>query len=239
MDTHSRIIIHINNNKDVDRDAGGGTGSARRRRERRLRAYLKYARMSVAMTLAESRHHSEKTARAGGGFEKKYTAKFRKHPPARSPARGTSTSTTTTACQSSKARGLTASPASGPQERVPRRIVEQIVDSAPVLPLLHAPVPQTVDSVGEVLRALVQKTATNIILVQGGVAHATIAASARPPTSSLPHGRARRHVDVLAVGCLAEIIDVEVGFEWVAWRRWRGHGEARHVLPRRGLHPPG
>ena len=41
-----------------------------------------------------------------------------------------------------------------PQERVPRRIVEQIVDSAPVLPLLHAPVPQTVVSVGEVLKIL-------------------------------------------------------------------------------------
>ena len=41
-----------------------------------------------------------------------------------------------------------------PQERVPRHIVEQIVDSAPVLPLLHAPVPQTVDSVGEVLKIL-------------------------------------------------------------------------------------
>ena len=37
---------------------GGGTGSARRRRERRLRAYLKYARMSVAMALAECSHHS-------------------------------------------------------------------------------------------------------------------------------------------------------------------------------------
>ena len=50
-------------------DAGGGTGSARRRRERRLRAYLKYAQMSVAMALAESTHHSaqrQKTARAGG-----------------------------------------------------------------------------------------------------------------------------------------------------------------------------
>ena len=56
---------------DVDRDdAGGGTGSARRRRERRLRAYLRYARMSVAMALAESTHHSaprgQKKARAGG-----------------------------------------------------------------------------------------------------------------------------------------------------------------------------
>ena len=57
---------------DVDRDdAGGGTGSARRRRERRFRAYLRYARMSVAMALAECTHHSaprgQKMARAGGG----------------------------------------------------------------------------------------------------------------------------------------------------------------------------
>ena len=51
-----------------------------------------------------------------GGYEMHYTAKFQKHPPPRSPARstrGTSTSTTTTACRSSGARGLTASPASG------------------------------------------------------------------------------------------------------------------------------
>ena len=52
-----------------ERDTSGGTGSARRRRERRLRAYLRYARMSVAMALAESTHHSaprcQKTARAG------------------------------------------------------------------------------------------------------------------------------------------------------------------------------
>ena len=43
---------------------------------------------------------------------------------------------------------------SGPQGRVPRRIVEQIVDSAPVVPLLHAPEPQLVDSAGEVLKIL-------------------------------------------------------------------------------------
>ena len=56
---------------DVDRDvAGGGTGSARRRRERRLCAFLRFARRSVAMALAESTHHSaprgQKMARAGG-----------------------------------------------------------------------------------------------------------------------------------------------------------------------------
>ena len=42
----------------------------------------------------------------------------------------------------------------GRRGRVPRRIVEQIVDSAPVVPLLHAPEPQLVDSAGEVLKIL-------------------------------------------------------------------------------------
>ena len=44
----------------VDATAGvdPATGAALRRRERRLRAYLKYARTSVAMVLAEARHHT-------------------------------------------------------------------------------------------------------------------------------------------------------------------------------------
>ena len=50
---------------DVDH---AGTGAARRRRERRHRAHLRYARMSVAKSLAEATHHSAprrlKTARA-------------------------------------------------------------------------------------------------------------------------------------------------------------------------------
>ena len=55
---------------DTPVDHASGSGSARRRRERRLRAYLRYARMSVAMALAEVNHHSAprrpKTARARG-----------------------------------------------------------------------------------------------------------------------------------------------------------------------------
>ena len=43
---------------------------------------------------------------------------------------------------------------SGPQERVQRRTVEQIVDPVPEVPLLDAPVPQTVDQLVEVLRPL-------------------------------------------------------------------------------------
>ena len=41
-----------------------------------------------------------------------------------------------------------------PQERVQRRTVEQIVDSMPVVPLLHTAVPQMVDSVVEMLKIL-------------------------------------------------------------------------------------
>ena len=48
-------------------------GAARRRRERRLRAYLKYARMIVAMALAEARHHTaprgQRTARAEATYD--------------------------------------------------------------------------------------------------------------------------------------------------------------------------
>ena len=82
----------------------------------------------------------------------KYTATFRKHPPPRSPARGTSTSTTLTSVPELGGSRPDSLAGVRPQERVPRRIVEQIVDSAPVLPLLHDPdpVPQMVDSVEEV-----------------------------------------------------------------------------------------
>ena len=42
----------------------------------------------------------------------------------------------------------------GPQERVPRRTVEQIDDSVPVVPLLHTFVPQMVDQLVDVLRLI-------------------------------------------------------------------------------------
>ena len=41
---------------------------------------------------------------------------------------------------------------SGPQERVQRRTIEQIVDYVPVVPLLDAPVPQLVDKLEDVLK---------------------------------------------------------------------------------------
>ena len=80
-----------------------------------------------------------------GGYEKKYTAEFRR------------THTPGGRCAALLAvKGTRPDRVADvrPQERVPRRIVEQIVDSVPVVPLLHAPVPQTLDSVVEVLKIL-------------------------------------------------------------------------------------
>ena len=67
-------------------DGAAHAGAARRRRERRLRAYLRYARMSVAMALAEATRHTaprgQKTARARGEeIDELYDAKGLMTPP--------------------------------------------------------------------------------------------------------------------------------------------------------------
>ena len=66
------------------------------------------------MVLAEFSYHSSKNrgwAEPGSGFEKTYTAEFWRHPPPKSLARS-NFSSTTIACRSSGARGLTVSPTS-------------------------------------------------------------------------------------------------------------------------------
>ena len=45
-------------------------------------------------------------------------------------------------------------PVSGPQERVPRHTVEQLVDCVPIVPLLDAPLPQIVEQLVEVLKII-------------------------------------------------------------------------------------
>ena len=81
--------------------------------QRRLRQWLRHERLSVALALAESTHHAalrgQKTARAGRWVRGEAHGQVPEapSPPPRSPARGTSTSTTTTACRSSGARGRT------------------------------------------------------------------------------------------------------------------------------------
>ena len=132
--------------------------AAQRRRQRRLRSWWRHEQQSIAAALATSQHHSalrgQKKARAGeGDFEMNFAAKIRRHPPPQ--AAGTvyypMDVDDVPAARGSRPDRL--SDVSGPQERVPRHTVEQIVDM-PVVPLLHVPAPQTVDSVVEVLKIL-------------------------------------------------------------------------------------
>ena len=118
--------------------------------------WWRHEQQSIAAALATSHHHSaqrgQKKARAGeGDFELNFAAKIRRHPPP--PAAGTvyypMDVDDVPATSGSRPDRLSA--VSGPQERVPRHIVEQIVDTVPVVQLLHVPVPQPVDSVLEVL----------------------------------------------------------------------------------------
>ena len=93
-------------------------------------------------------HGAREQPGPGGGFEMKYTAKFRTTVPPPEP----------------ELFDLFEEPggerldvlleSQGPQLGFPRRIVEQIVDIVPVVQLLHAPVPLPVDSVVEVLQIL-------------------------------------------------------------------------------------
>ena len=133
--------------------------AAQRRRQRRLRSWWRHEQQSIAAALATSQHHSalrgQKMARAGeGDLELNFAAKIRRHPPPQ--AAGTvyypMDVDDVPAARGSRPDRLSA--VSGPQERVPRHTVEQIVDIVPVVPLLHVPAPQTVDSVVEVLKIL-------------------------------------------------------------------------------------
>ena len=61
-----------------------GEGAARRRRERRLRSWLKHERQSVAMALAEQKHHAswgQMRARAREELHEMNHAPWRPKPP--------------------------------------------------------------------------------------------------------------------------------------------------------------
>ena len=75
---------------------------------------------------------------AGGGFEVKRTAKFRVNPLPRTRYCDLDDGSVPELGGSRPDRFFAVS---GPQERVQRHIVEQMADSAPVLPMLDAPVP--------------------------------------------------------------------------------------------------
>ena len=125
------------------------TGAARRRRERRLRAYLKYARMSVAMALAEANHHTaprgQKTARAEATY---YTSKT-------SVAGDTaffSLFDEEDAVWGTRPTGLVEP--RGPQERIQQHTAEQMIESFVPVPVLDldAPVLHMVEQLVDVLK---------------------------------------------------------------------------------------
>ena len=101
------------------------------------RSFLRHERLSVAMALAESQHHTsrgQKMARAGeGDLEMHYTATFRTHPPPQAPCTVQWTWMTCPAAGGSRPDRLSDV---GPQERVQRRTVEQTIDAVPSLPTL-------------------------------------------------------------------------------------------------------
>ena len=134
-------------------DGAAHAGAGRRRRERRLRAYLRYARMSVEMALAEVSHHTaprgQRTARAREEErEVHYTAAFRTTVPPPEP----------------ELFDLFEEPGGGrpdlllvpqgPQERVQLRTVEHIADVVPMVQILDIPVLQGADQLVEVWRHL-------------------------------------------------------------------------------------
>ena len=116
--------------------------------------------MTVAMALAEASHHTaprgQRTARARGWIRDDVLGHVPEVPTPSEP--GTRYFSLDDNDSVPELGGSRPDRLSGvrPQERVLRHIVEQIVDSAPVLPLLHDPdpVPQMVDSVEEVLKIL-------------------------------------------------------------------------------------
>ena len=157
----------------VARDAG--TSSARRRRERRLRSMLRHERMTVAMALAESTHHSSRgqtIARAGvWGREMNCTATIRDRP-----------------THQPELFSLHEEEPGGsrpdrlfevrPQEAVQRHTVEQLADDAPRVPTLDVPVLLMVGQLVEVFRYIDTVVPEQVIDV--------------PKISSSCHSRRRR-----------------------------------------------
>ena len=124
--------------------------AAQRRRQRRLRSWWRHEQQSIAAALATSQHHSalrgQKKGRAGeGDFELNFAAKIRRHPPLQAAGTVYYPMDVDDVSAASGSRPDRLLDVSGPQERVQRRIMEQIVDCVPFIPLLDAPVPQTVD----------------------------------------------------------------------------------------------
>ena len=121
-------------------------GAAKRRRERRHRAYLKYARMSVAVALSEYKHHTSRGQRMdrAGVWER---AALHGHVPEHPTPGGRHwvlfSGRRRCACRR-------------PQEQVQRHTVDQFVDAVLRLPALDVSVPLMVEQLADVLSLIAQ-----------------------------------------------------------------------------------
>ena len=135
-------------------------GAAWRRRQRRLRSWWRHEQQTVAAVLATFQHHSAprgpRTARTGRGARDELHG----HAPEDAPPQAAGTQYFAMDVDDVPAAGGSRPDrlpdVSGPQERVQRRTVQQIVDY-PSLPILDDPEPQMVVQSVEVLHFFLQR----------------------------------------------------------------------------------
>ena len=139
--------------------------AARRRRERRLRAYLKYARMSVAMALAEARHRTaprgQMTARAEATNDAPRSQTTN--------VAGDTGMEFFAMSEDSDVVGGGRPPCLVDvrrQGQVQQRTVEQIVDPVPLVPMLHDVVPLMVEQLVDVPTVLSYSSLQQLIAEQ-------------------------------------------------------------------------
>ena len=188
-------------------DGAAHAGAARRRRERRLRAYLRYARMSVAMALAEATHHTaprgQKTARARGG-ERRVVR--RQGPDSSPPSRPTPLVEVR------------------PQGRVQRHVVEDLGEFAPMVQILDAPVPQMVDYVADALRLLDRPMAEQVIEVP------KISCSPCPSRSRVPEPQSAEQLVEVPTVLSPTRIALQIAEQIVGIPAPRGRVQQRRLL---------
>ena len=150
-----------------------------RRRERRLRSWYRHEQQTVRMALATFTHHSalrgQKTARAGEeDNEMHFTATFRANPPPQAAGTQYFAMDVDDVPAAGGSRPDRLLDVSGPQERVQRRTVEQLVDSPPVVPSLDSPVPLMAEPLVDVpfLVAMYEKRLEDLILTGAPVSAA-------------------------------------------------------------------
>ena len=203
--------------------------AAQRRRERRLRSWYRHEQQTVRMALASKTHHSalrRPTMARTGGWERWERAVLHGHVSEHPTPQAAGTEYFSLDVEDVPAAGSRPdrlSAVSGPQERVLRRTVEQIVDCVPVVPLLHTSEPQIVDSVVDVLKILDHS------LPGGKAGKATrvpwLFMRHAPPRSSLPEPRVVEQLVEVPIPLTVTLADGkdDRGIRWrLLWSRSGG-----------------